>query len=300
MAGATATGKSAVAQLLAEQLGCAILSADSMAVYKGMDIGTAKPGVGLRGAVPYYGIDLTTPDHLFSVGQWRMEASQALQSHPGLIVSGGTGLYIKALTNGLEGQATDPALRHQWLSLLAREGAPALRQALDERAPDLLRSMPDSHNPRRLIRALEHLNKQGTVPRNWREIPGKPRIMVLRLPREQAHVRIQHRVEQMYERGLLEEVENLRERFPRWSHTASHAIGYAEAHAVLDGVMTRAQAIERTVIRTRQLAKRQETWFRHQFDSIWIDILESDSTERVAERLHKEWSVHGPTSIIPC
>jgi tRNA dimethylallyltransferase len=337
IAGATATGKSAVAQRLAERLGCAVLSADSMLVYRGMDIGTAKPAPAERGAVPYFGLDLITPDQPFSTGLWLAAARNALQrseirgqrseirdqrsDNPDfrpptsdlrpLIVAGGTGLYLKALTDGLGGAAADPAARARWQALYEREGLPGLRDALEARAPGALASFPDPANPRRLIRALEHLDSLGALPSNWNpppvvdcqlptadcRLPTVP-IPVLRLPRAQLHARIARRVAAMFEAGLVDEVRALRRDFPLWSDTARGAIGYAEVCALLDGALTDREAAERTAARTRQLAKRQETWFRHQARAAWIDIDDTDPPERVAERVLDTWRQHGPTPVV--
>lgn len=303
LAGATATGKTAVAQRLAEQLGCAILSSDAMLVYRGMDIGTAKPNAAERGAVPYYGIDLVSPAEPFSTGLWLGDARRALRAaenkasaDPNLIVAGGTGLYIKALTDGFDGDAADPATRARWQALFADGGVDALRAALAERAPDALSALQDPSNPRRLMRALEHLDVRGALPDRWRSRPPAS-VAVLRLPREALHARIERRVAEMFRLGLVEEVRRLRQTYPLWSPTASQAIGYAETGALLDGTLTLREAAERIVIRTRQLAKRQETWFRHQTQAVWIDIEERDPPERTAQRVLEIWRQHGPTPV---
>ena len=313
LAGATATGKTAAAQLLAEQLGCAILSADAMLVYRGMDIGTAKPTPAECGSVPYFGIDLVTPAEPFSTGAWLRDAARALAAakahadvHPpragtamegGLIVAGGTGLYIKALTAGFESEEADPALRAHWQALYESGGLAALQHALTERAPDALGALADPSNPRRLVRALEHLDSRGSLPKNWQN-NASPTILALRLPREQLHRRIERRVATMFRKGLVDEVQALRQTYPVWSRTALQAIGYAEACALLDGTLTAHQAAERIVIRTRQLAKRQETWFRHQTQTVWLDIDENDPPDRVAQRVLDLWRQHGPTPLL--
>lgn len=322
LAGATATGKSAAAQLLAERLGCAVLSADAMLVYLGMDIGTAKPTPAERGRVPYFGIDLVTPAEPFSTGLWLADAARALkaaapvQAHgdarppaagqtaepcphePSLIAVGGTGLYLKALTDGLAGAAADPAARARWQALYDRDGLPALQRALADRDPAALAALADPANPRRLIRTLEHLDARGDLPAQWRRDAPPAPVAVLRLPREQLHARIARRVAAMFKAGLVDEVRALRQTYPAWSPTASQAIGYAEACALLDGTLTPAEAAEHTVIRTRQFAKRQETWFRHQTRAVWIDIDDTDPPARVAERVLDTWRQHGPTPLV--
>jgi len=304
LAGATATGKSAVAQCLAEQMGAAILSADSMLVYQGMDIGTAKPTAEARGTVPYYGLDLVTPAEPFSTGRWLTAAAHCTETN--LIAVGGTGLYIKALTDGIGGAAAAPDARAAWQRVFEQEGLQGLQDALRKKSPGAFAALPDPSNPRRLIRALEHLGASGTLPQHWKpelltpnsELRTSPSpIIVLTLPREQLHRRIVRRVEQMFASGLPEEALALREAYPAWSATAAKAIGYEEACAMLDGTLTREQAIERTVIRTRQLAKRQETWFRHQANAVWLDIAEHETTADTARRVSQLWRQHGPTTI---
>ncbi len=303
LAGATASGKSAVAQILAEKLGCAIISADAMSVYQGMDIGTAKPGAAERDRVKHFGLDLVSPEQSCSAGMWLADvarAAAAVGPEPGcrLIMAGGSGLYIKAATCGLDGRAADPAARSRWQAVLESGGTEALRAAIAARAPDALAKLADPDNPRRLIRALEHLDASDALPANWSR-PGRASpIAVLRLPREQLHGRIQRRVTEMFRHGFVEEVRVLCQRFPRWSPTAAKAIGYAEVRAMLDGFITRDEAFERTVTRTRQLAKRQETWFRHQAEAVWIDIEDSDPPATVADRVLQTWQNYGPTEII--
>lgn len=301
LAGATATGKTAVAQLLAEELGCAVLSADAMLVYRGMDIGTAKPTPAERGNVPYFGLDIVTPAEPFSTGRWLADAARALAAPPppgGLIVAGGTGLYIKALTDGLDAAPADPAARARWQALFEQGGLPALQRALEERDPAALAGLADPANPRRLIRALEHLDAHGTLPRQWRDAKPAPPVIALRLPREQLHLRIVRRVETMFRQGLADEVRALRQAYPFWSDTAAHAIGYAETAALLDGALSPREATERIIIRTRQLAKRQETWFRNQTQTVWLDINDNDPPEQTSRRVLECWRQHGPSTVL--
>jgi tRNA dimethylallyltransferase len=120
---------------------------------------------------------------------------------------------------------------------------------------------------------------------------------VLTLPREQLHNRIARRVDQMFSAGLLEEVRALREAYPAWSITATKAIGYEEACAILDGKLSHEAAREQIIIRTRQLAKRQETWFRHQAKAHWLSITEKETPETIAQRVLDLWRKYGPTRI---
>lgn len=311
LAGATATGKTAVAQILAEQMGCGILSADAMLVYAGMDIGTAKPTLAERGNIPYAGIDLVTPAEPFSTGRWIESAADALKhtsvadrqamhahNQAPIIVVGGTGLYIKALTEGMHSAIAHPDIREKWQIVFEREGLGGLQAALQQRAPEALQSLADTSNPRRLLRALEHLDTDGSLPDQWKNNNASTvSIVVLSLPREQLHRRIARRIDQMFRAGLIEEVRNLRKNYPTWSVTATKAIGYEEVSALLDNTLTQEAAREKMIIRTRQLAKRQETWLRHQTQAQWLTVTEDDTPHAIAERVFNLWRHHGPTTI---
>lgn len=298
LAGATATGKTAVAQHIAERAGYTILSADAMLVYQGMDIGTAKPSRAERGEVPYFGLDLVTPAERFSTGRWIEAAQQAIaHDQQPLLVVGGTGLYIKALTEGIEAPAADETLRAKWNAFLETQGLHAVQTELQRRAPDWYATMPDPQNPRRLLRALEQLDATGTIPTHWQDEIERPPIVVLRLPRNQLHARIARRIRAMFDAGLVEEVDQLRTNYPVWSDTAQKAIGYAEILDLLAHRLTRQEAEEQILIRTRQLAKRQETWFRHQANALWLDIDASDTPAAIAARVETLWRQHGATPL---
>ena len=301
LAGATATGKSSVCQHLAERMNLKILSADSMLVYKGMDIGTATPSTEERGEVPYFGINVVTPDKAFSTGAWMKEVRNSLASietshDKPLIVTGGTGLYIKALTSGIESEAADPEIRHRWKAVLEEEGIGRLQNEIRTRLPEAPPSLMKEQNPRRLIRALEQIERSGSLPDNWKKREN-PVITALSMPREQLYARILRRVNIMFKQGLLEEVRHLKQLYPVWSDTAAKAIGYEEALAVLDGTMTQEKAVERIALRTRRLAKRQETWFRHQQDTVWCEIEDGDCIESIAEKVLSLWNKHGPIEL---
>ncbi len=297
--GPTAVGKSAVAQWLAEKRRAAILSADAMLVYRGLDIGTAKPAPADRGGVPYWGLDLADPDQCFSVGNYIRQVVLALPAIGGreLIVAGGTGLYIKCLTQGLDDlPPADPAVRDRAAALLVAGGVAALRDELKRVNPAALAALADPDNPRRLVRALERAAAPELPPRKWRDAPPAP-VVGLRMAPEALRRRIERRAERMFAEGLPEEAAALRAKYPALSPTARQAIGYAEAFDLLDGRLTRDAAIRRTIQRTAQLAKRQMTWFRHQLQVLWVDVREDDPLARTAEAVEKLWYEHGPTPI---
>ncbi len=293
LAGATASGKTSVVHYLAQAHGATILSADSMLVYKGMDIGTAKPTLAERSQVPYFGLDCVEPGQTFNTAQWLDSLKGAPALERPLYVTGGTGLYIKSLIHGLDPSCEVPADLRERLSSATPE---ALRTILTNAGIDPGQALADPANPRRLQRAAELTLLGQPIPSRWRELQPSP-ILALRYPRETLHQRIAQRVDQMYEMGLLEETTRLLDTYPLWSNTAQKAIGYAEAIACISGDMTLAQAKERTIIRTRQLARRQETWLNHQTLVTWITPTTTDSLDTIAQIVFESWRHHAPTPI---
>ena len=291
-----------MAQRLAERRGALIISADSMLVYRGMDIGTAKPTPAERGAVAYAGLDCVEPDQLFSVGDFLRVVQHFVSARPQpaapLIVVGGTGLYVSCLLHGLpQHPAPDPARRQQLDELFKTGGLVALQGELERIVPGRLQELADPRNPRRIIRAIE-MAHEGSRPPAWRDAAATaPRLCGLRWSPEALEQRIIRRVRSMYEGGLLDEAAALRRSHATLSATARQAIGYAEAWDVLDGRLTREQAQAITVRRTRQLAKRQATWFRHQASVAWVDAQDGQSVDDRADAVEAQWELHGPSLI---
>jgi tRNA dimethylallyltransferase len=302
LVGPTAAGKSAVAQHIAETQKRDILSADSMLVYRGMDIGTAKPSKDERTRVVYGGLDLADPDEAFSVGQYIEHARGFLGETSARgrssIVTGGTGLYVKCLTEGLARlPPADPTLRAWADSLLKNDGVAALQRVLQERDPARYEALQDKSNPRRLIRALELAGREPENTKTWSSKPSVP-IIGLEVDPELLLANIRTRVQKMYDSGLLDEVDRLLSSYSHLSETASQAIGYAEAIAVRQGHMGLEDAIAKTTVRTRQLAKRQMTWFRHQANVIWISAGKNSTIEQLAGQVLAQWKQYGPTPVI--
>ena len=303
LVGPTAAGKTTLAQRLAESMGADILSADSMLVYRGMTIGTAKPSLQEQGRVRYWGLDLVDPSDSFSVARFIPEVRRCFESARDrgvpVIIAGGTGLYIKALLNGLD-ELPDPSpeVRARWQAVFEREGVEGLRLALAARNPNWLQGLADPSNSRRLMRALE-LIESGVPepPRSWEKRSHTARVTGLEVPREVLVKRIEQRVHDMYDAGLLEETRALLARYGALSETAAGAIGYAEAIRCLQGAETRETAIQLTIQRTRQLAKRQMTWFRHQLNVSWVPMAGSNF-ETVAACVAQDWHQHGPQPVI--
>jgi len=303
LVGPTASGKSAVAQVIAEQDGAAVLSADSMLIYRGMDIGTAKPDRQARARVDYLGVDLADPCESFSVWAYREAVAMqlaALAPDRDVLVAGGSGLYVKALTMGLAAAGPAPASRARWEAVFAALGVDGLQQALQQRDAEALAGLRDPRNPRRLIRALERLDEGGETTRHassWREAATGPVLAGLWMDPALLNTRIEQRLETMYADGLLEEVAGLLADPRGLSPTARQAIGYAEAIAVIEGRSSHAEAMALTAARTRRLAKRQRTWFRHQARVEWIEVQPDEPVASLAERVREIWRTHGSASM---
>src|SRR6476620_52045 len=272
LTGATAVGKTAVGIALAQQIGAEIISLDSMAIYRGMDIGTAKPSPAERAAVPHHLIDIVDPIDEYSVAQYVEAAAKTLadiraRSRLPLFV-GGTPLYLKSLLRGLfEGPPADWQLRREIEAELAHVGQPALYERLVQVDP-VAASHIHPHDMRRLIRALEVFRATGE-PISHQQLQfeeGRPaeecRVFVLRRRREELHARIEGRVEAMIECGLVEEARKLTSDGRQLGRTARQAVGYREALAYVAGEYDRDEMIARMKARTRRFAKRQGTWFR--------------------------------------
>ncbi len=295
LAGPTAVGKSEVAHAIARRIGAGIISTDSMMVYRGMDIGTAKPTPAERAGIDYTGLDFAHPDAAFSVYDYLVAVDRDLGKHPGKtwIAVGGTGLYVRGILQGIEDDpGENEALRAEADQIMSVHGFDALKVWCRSRLPEIDGLLPDGdrENPRRWIRAVE---RGGCRMDGRGETPPDVVIVGLRREREDLELRIRSRVEIMYRDGLLDEVANLRRQFPAWSRTAAMAIGYAEAVDVLEGRMKLNDATERTVIRTRQYAKRQMTWFRNQLPTHWVDVGAGDDVAKVADRVVSCWKEHG-------
>ncbi len=278
IAGPTATGKTRLALELAEHAPIELISADSRQVYRGLDIGTAKPTLAERKRAPHHLVDIINPDESFSAHRFAHMARAAIVeiesrgAHPVLV--GGTGFYIQALLTGSPLGATppDPDLRSRLTRQLQAQGPESLIRCL--RVIDPVRAAAiDLNNPRRLIRALEiaesrrHQTAPGSQPAANPPIPAY--ILGLQVEPAALAERIAQRTAHMFRNGLLNEARHLRDQGYDRSLPALTGVGYAEALAHLDGRLTLAEAIERTTIRTRQYARRQRTWFRHQLPTHW-------------------------------
>jgi tRNA dimethylallyltransferase len=297
--GPTAVGKTSVAHILATRRNLPLISADSMLVYRHMNIGTAKPSSAEIARFQYAGLDLCDPDRDFNVADYlrAINGDTGFQPASRSIACGGSGLYVRCLTEGLrELPPANEILRARAEQLLATGGVAALQTELKRRSPEKFASLTDPLNPRRLIRALEL--DDATISSDWKTNPeAQPVLVGLRMEKSALEKRIRLRVEKMYADGLIEEARGLRTNFERLSKTALQAIGYSEAFEVLDGKFSEQEAKEFTAIRTRQLAKKQMTWFRRQHRVAWIDVAENDSPENIADAVEALWNEHGPAPL---
>jgi len=294
LVGPTASGKSSVAQYIAERDGQLIVSADSMNLYRGMDIGTAKPSSSEREKADYVGIDLAEPTEKFSVANYLEVVRPAFEGGCDIIVAGGTGLYVKCLTEGFDDVPPENSTLRAELETLDFF---ALEKRSKQNAAELYDQLTedDRKNPRRLIRILERTSAGLTSQSKWNSQP-KPPLVGLHVGREVLNQLIEKRVSEMFSSGLLEEAKGLIGQ--DLSPTALQAIGYAEAFAVLKDEITIDAAMERTVIRTRQLAKRQMTWFRNQLNVEWIDTEKYSTMKDLVEAVIGAWEKLGATPVM--
>lgn len=274
--GPTASGKSALALALAERMGAHILSVDSMQVYRGMDIGTAKPTPAERERVRHYLIDLVGPNEPFTVARFVEQADEvirdcAARSIP-LIATGGTPLYYKALFEGLfDGPPADEAVRNRLRELPNEELASRLAQVDPEAAQRIHRN-----DSKRLVRALEVYELTGrpisSFQTDWNggAFRHNATWIGLNWDRDALNRRINTRVKEMLAAGWLDETQRLLETYGSLSHTAAEATGYCELIDHLDGKVSLDDATEQIKIGTRQLARRQMKWFRRWTQVKWL------------------------------
>jgi tRNA dimethylallyltransferase len=270
LTGPTGSGKSALAIAMAERLGAEIVSMDSMALYRGMDIGTAKPDAEQRRRVPHHLIDVLDPWESASVAWWLDHAALAIRDIESrgrrALIVGGTPLYLKALLYGL---FDAPPARAELRTRLEREAeadGPEVLHAKLAAVDPVSAGRIHANNVRRVIRALEIWQLTGRPmsahQTQWNDHPHATEVYCLNRPRAELYTRIDARVLKMFGEGLVDEVRGLRQLDRPLSREASQALGYKEVIAFLDGQMTLEQCITLIQTRSRQFAKRQMTWFR--------------------------------------
>jgi len=294
IAGPTAVGKSEIALALAEQLGGEIISADSMQVYRGLDIGTAKPLPADRARLPHHLVDICDLTESFDAAQFVRLAQKAVAEIQSCgrvpVFCGGTGLYFKAFLSGLgEAPSANPELRAE----LEAASFESLLRELRERDPDSYEKI-DKQNPRRVIRAVEVIRLTGKKfseqRAEWKAqcaLPTKINFYCFTRQPADLHARINIRVDEMFRRGLVDEARGLLQRGLEQNQTAMQAIGYRQVVEHLQGERSLAETIGQVKIRTRQFAKRQLTWFRRQLDPEWIELKPDDSLQTVARKIRE-------------
>jgi tRNA dimethylallyltransferase len=296
LTGPTATGKSAVALWIAERIDAEIISMDSMALYRGMDIGTAKPSLADRQRIPHHLIDVLEPWESASVAWWLREAARCCQDILArgrrVLIQGGTALYLKALLRGLfEGPPGDPELRRRLHACAPKD----LHDELTRRDP-VTAARLHPHDVKRIVRALEVLELTGKPISVWQQEFARPRSrptppIWLHLPRAVLYQRIDQRVDRMLAAGLLDEVRALAALPRPLSREARQALGYKELLDYLGGKISLSGAVDRIKTRSRQFAKRQLTWFRHLEECQPLDIRPDEPPQEIAQRLLERWEI---------
>ncbi|MEP6693849.1 MAG: tRNA (adenosine(37)-N6)-dimethylallyltransferase MiaA [Chloroflexota bacterium] len=275
--GPTASGKSALALRAAEALGGEIVSADSRQVYRGMDIGTAKPTREERERVPHHLIDVADPGERYDVFRYQRDARRVLDEIASrgraAVVVGGTGLYVRALLDGLDlaSVPTDPLLRAKLEATAEREGGDALHARLRDLDPEAAARV-DPRNVRRVVRYVEAAMLTGGLTASWRRDAAVPAVKIgLAPPREILIAAIETRVRRMVDAGVLDETRALLARGldPTVPSLSGH--GYIHWTQHLAGALTLDEAIQLTVRDTRRYSRRQMTWFRRDGGIRWID-----------------------------
>lgn len=270
IAGPTAVGKTALSIELAKHYHTVILSADSRQFYKGLDIGTAKPNKEQLTAVPHYFIDTKSPGELYGAGHYEKDAIKLLdelfKEHEVVFLVGGSGLYINAVTNGVDDFVEVPAgLREELNALYTEKGLGWLQEELKLKDPEYFDSV-DTNNPQRLIRALEVCLHTGLPYSSFLNRPREARKfeivkILINSDRQQLYQQINARVDEMMASGLLEEVKN---NSIYKKENALKTVGYNELYAFMDGSYDLKTAVEKIKQHTRNYAKRQLTWFKNQ------------------------------------
>ncbi len=279
LVGPTASGKTEAALQVAEVLGSEILSIDSMLVYRGMDVGTAKPTAEQRAPIPHHLLDLVEPSEPFSVAAFQAAAREAADDvrrrGQWPLLAGGSGLYFRAVVDDLEFPGTEAQTRDILEGEAAALGPERMHRRLAEMDP-VAASRIDSGNVRRTVRALEVAaitgNRFSSYAATWESYPpDRVRAAGIRLSPEVLALRVEARVEEMLAAGWLDEVETLvAGGFGGWL-TSSQAIGYAELSRHLAHELSLEDAVRQTVKRTRNLARRQMAWFRRDPRIRWFD-----------------------------
>lgn len=299
LAGPTAVGKTVLSVRLAKAAGAEVISADSMQVYKGMDIGSAKIRPKETEGVPHYLVDVLEPEEEFNVvrfQQMALEAAEKIYARGRIpLIVGGTGFYIQALLYDIDFTENDgdTAIRRSLEQTGAEKGGEYLHGLLQKADPEAALQI-HPNNVKRIIRALEFYQQTGkkisehNQQERAKESPYNFAYFVLNDERSRLYERIDHRVDQMMEQGLLDEVRALKERGVKKESTAMQGLGYKELYAFLDGEISLEEAVRIIKRDTRHFAKRQITWFKRERNVIWADRSVLGSEDAVLNFMLKE------------
>lgn len=277
--GPTASGKSALGLSLAHELGGEVVNVDSMQLYRGMDLGTAKLSVAEREGVPHHQLDVLDVTEVASVARYQREAVADVERIMARgripILVGGSMLYVQSLIDDWQFPPTDPAVRSRWEQRRQEIGIDRLHAELAERDPAAAAKIEDK-DPRRTVRALEVIELTGRPYRASQPPINGParwgtRILGLRTSTEWLNPRIERRTRLMFENGLIDEVRGLVDRGLVPDSTAGRAIGYSQVLAMLSGQLSEAAAVERTISGTRRYVRRQRSWFNRDPRITWLD-----------------------------
>jgi tRNA dimethylallyltransferase len=280
--GATATGKSDLAVSIAQEIDAEIINSDSMQLYKGMDIGTAKLSIEERQGIPHHLLDVLDVTEDANVAWYQAQARAKIAEiqarGKSVVVVGGTGLYIKAILDELNFPDTDPAVRAALEKEVEEMGAHVLFERLEKLDPAAALAI-DRANTRRIVRALEVIEITGkpftaNLPRKDSELYPNAKQFGLVMDRETLAERISVRVDRMYDAGLVQEVDECIKAGITTARTAQLALGYAQVIAMRNGELTLEAAIEETKRATRQYSRRQETWFSRDARIKWISPIQ--------------------------
>ena len=279
--GPTASGKSNLAVELAKKIDGEIISADSMQIYKDMNIGTAKITEEEMQGIPHYMIDIVSPEERYSVSEYKKEAEKAieeiLKKGKMPIIVGGTGLYIESLIYGIEFQQEefDEEYRKKLDNIAEKEGREKLYEEakiIDPKAMEKIRK----NDRKRIIRVLEIYHKTGKtkteqeIESRKKEVKYNYKLFAINFDREKLYSRIEQRIDQMIENGLIQEVEDIKKKYNKFP-TAMQGLGYKEVVEYLENKITKEEMLEKLKKETRHYAKRQLTWFRKYKEIIWLE-----------------------------
>ena len=303
LTGPTAVGKTALSLKLARAVNGAVVSADSMQVYRGIDIGSAKIKPEERQGIPHYLIDVLEPEEDFNVALFQDMALQAMheiwKNGQVPVITGGTGFYIQAVLRDIDFSESNgkSAIRDAYEKLAEEKGPEALHAILEKKDPEAAREI-HPNNLKRVIRALEFYDQTGTpisrhnLEQRAKDSPYCYLYFVLNDERKKLYHRIDQRVDQMIDDGLVDEVRRLKERGLTEDHVSMKGLGYKELFPYLDGKCSLEEAVEIIKRDTRHFAKRQITWFKRESGILWINKNEFHYDEdAILDYMLKQWRI---------